>query len=540
MPPPSPPAQALELPGAPSIRRPRSRSAAADAPATRRVTPRQIDIGTKRSPLPGLLPVVGDVIGAAIALTAIAVFGGGLQPATTLLAPALFVCLNCAAGHYRLSGAEPLVSRRIVLDLLLTSALFAWSGLLLSGSADGGANLGPAAQAALWLGVFAVGLESRVAADVLRRRLGPVRWLVVGDPRAAWRLRRSLGDDSPVDVVAASALPVNGFAAPDGRSEALEALQRYDVDRVVLAPGGSDPQEALGLIRTFKSVGVDVSVLSPLVDVFEEVPGESNLACGISVIDVGPLTVNGDGNGHAKVAGGHRTAARKGRPRVSVVLMTLNEAANLPWVFDHMPVGLHEVILVDGGSTDGTVEVAKDLWPGIRVLQQTGHGKGDAMRTGFAAVTGDIVVTLDADGSADPGEIPLFVEALVAGADFAKGSRFASGGGSEDITRLRQLGNWALNTTANLLYGTRYSDLCYGYNAFWTHCLPYIALDVPGFEVETLMNLRVANAGLKVTEVPSFEAKRLHGQTHLSTFRDGFRVLRTILGERNWNVPTHR
>jgi glycosyltransferase involved in cell wall biosynthesis len=172
------------------------------------------------------------------------------------------------------------------------------------------------------------------------------------------------------------------------------------------------------------------------------------------------------------------------------------------------------------------------------VLRQSGHGKGDALRTGFAAVTGDIIVTLDADGSADPAEIPAFVEELRAGTDFAKGSRFATGGGSDDITRLRQLGNWALNTTANLLHGTRYSDLCYGYNAFWTHCLPYIALDVPGFEVETLMNLRVAKAGLKVNEVPSFEAKRLHGQSNLNTFRDGFRVLRTILEEHEWHATS--
>jgi glycosyl transferase family 2 len=218
-------------------------------------------------------------------------------------------------------------------------------------------------------------------------------------------------------------------------------------------------------------------------------------------------------------------------PRVSVVIPALNEADNLRHVLPRLPNGLHEVILVDGHSTDGTTRVARELLPSIRIVTQSGRGKGDAFQAGFGAVTGDIIVMLDADGSADPDEIPRFVDCLVGGADFAKGSRYIQGGGSADITRLRQLGNWALSRTANLLYGTHYTDLCYGYNAFWVQCLPYIALDVPGFEVETLVNVRVAKAGLQVAEVPSFEAERIHGQSHLNTFRDGFRVLRTMITE---------
>ena len=122
---------------------------------------------------------------------------------------------------------------------------------------------------------------------------------------------------------------------------------------------------------------------------------------------------------------------------------------------------------------------------------------------------------LDADGSADPAEIPRFVEALEAGADFAKGSRFLEGGGSADITALRKLGNACLSGTANLLHGTHFTDLCYGYNAFWARCLPFISLDVPGFEVETLINLRIAGAGMKITEVPSYEEDRISGQSNL-------------------------
>ena len=153
---------------------------------------------------------------------------------------------------------------------------------------------------------------------------------------------------------------------------------------------------------------------------------------------------------------------------------------------------------------------------------------------------------IDADGSADPAEIPRFVAALLDGADFAKGTRFAEGGGSGDITRLRSLGNYALTAFFNACYGRNYSDLCYGFNVFWRRHLPVLGLDATspadpegdgrlwgdGFEVETLIHVRVAKAGLVVAEVPSFEHARLHGVSNLNAFRDGRRVLQTILAER--------
>ncbi|MGD1012536.1 MAG: glycosyltransferase family 2 protein [Acidimicrobiales bacterium] len=237
---------------------------------------------------------------------------------------------------------------------------------------------------------------------------------------------------------------------------------------------------------------------------------------------------------------------------MSVVIPTLNEALNIVHVLPQLPAGVDQVVLVDGGSTDGTVQAALRVRPDITVVHQTRRGKGNALACGFAAATGDIIVMMDADGSTQPAEVSLFVERLVgSGADFAKGSRFIPGGGSEDITALRRAGNKVLNLVVNTLYHTHYTDLCYGYIAFWRRCLPSFDLDPgdmemsssaassqpvemlwgDGFEIETLLNIRAAGASFDIVEVPSLECDRMSGRSNLNAFSDGFRVLRTILVE---------
>lgn len=228
----------------------------------------------------------------------------------------------------------------------------------------------------------------------------------------------------------------------------------------------------------------------------------------------------------------HRRSPRGQYPSVSVVIPTLNEAQNLPHVFPRIPRWVDEVIVVDGGSSDRTVEVAKELRPDVIVIEDLTPGKGAALRRGFDIAASDVIVMLDADGSMDPAEIDRFVSVLVGGAQFAKGSRFLHGGGTDDMEWYRRVGNSALTRMVRLGFGGRYSDLCYGYNAFWRSSLESLALDADGFEIETLMNIRALRAGLVVTEVPSFESKRIHGTSHLNTISDGWRVLRTICAER--------
>ncbi len=226
---------------------------------------------------------------------------------------------------------------------------------------------------------------------------------------------------------------------------------------------------------------------------------------------------------------------------MSVVIPALNEAKNLPHVLPNLPTCVTEAILVDGHSDDGTAEVARRIRQDIKIVHQAGRGKGDALRCGFEASSGDIIVMMDADGSTNPYEIMGFVDALLSGADYAKGSRFIMPGGSDDLTLLRRLGNHVLRRLVNHLYAVQFTDLCYGYNAFWRHGLSSLEADRDGFEIETLLSLRAVKKGLKIVEVPSYEYSRIHGESHLRVVRDGWRVLMTILGERQGSsLPVKR
>jgi hypothetical protein len=469
-----------------------------------------------------LLPGI-DFISSSLALAAVAILSGAAVVPALPVAPLVLVVVYSFLGVY---GASPSKGGLSSADgvgwpviRIVVAALFAWVASLMV-SIDAGEQL------ALWAGFIAIDTASRALISPYLQRLSrPERWVLVGDEATSERLRAYAPLADFATVVGTVPPAEDEDAGSNGRVAALEVVERYHADRIVISSQHADDEGLLELVRAFKSIGVPVSLLPRPLDLLEAQAVTPNRVGGVPLIEVEALA----SHDAVPYTGPDRRSTRS--TKVSVVVPAMNEGKNIGQVLERLPEGLHEVILVDGNSKDDTIEAARRAYPEIRVTSQSGRGKGDAFRTGFAAVTGNLVVMLDADGSADPAEIPRFVAALEAGADFAKGSRYLDGGGSADITWTRKLGNTCLSGTANLLHGTHFTDLCYGYNAFWARCLPFIALDVPGFEVETLINLRIAGAGMKITEVPSYEEERISGDSNLKTFRDGFRVLGTILSE---------
>jgi len=222
------------------------------------------------------------------------------------------------------------------------------------------------------------------------------------------------------------------------------------------------------------------------------------------------------------------------RNNTTVIVPTFNEGRSISGIISELKRnGDNHVVVIDGNSVDGTAEVAREL--GATVVMQRGRGKGAALRQAFAhdSVKGEIAVIIDGDGSMDPREIPLFIEAIEAGADVVKGSRFLSWGCSEDMNFVRRFGNLLFLSLVNWLWSTNYTDLCYGFGAFRRGALKKLCshLNSTNFEIETEICIKAKKLGLKVVEVPSIEFRRRHGKSNLDIVRDGWRILKTILQE---------
>jgi CheY-like chemotaxis protein len=236
-----------------------------------------------------------------------------------------------------------------------------------------------------------------------------------------------------------------------------------------------------------------------------------------------------------KILPGWQTGPKRAmqRPRVSLVIPAMNEEKNLPLLLPYLPHDwIDEVILVDTLSDDDTVSVARQLLPSIKVINQPRLGKGAALRAGYDAAQGDIIVAIDADGSHDPREIPRFIRALLEGADFARGTRFAPGGGTTDMPRYRKFGNNIFLRLVNILYDAHFTDITYGFHSFWRYCLDAINYhDIDGFDFEPGIYIRTLKKRLRIVDVPSFEGERFLGLPKLQTIPDGWRILKRIFLE---------
>lgn len=230
---------------------------------------------------------------------------------------------------------------------------------------------------------------------------------------------------------------------------------------------------------------------------------------------------------------------RKGNSDVTVIIPTLNEERSIVEIIHGLDqMGYHNILIVDGNSRDRTVKIAEEL--GANVIIQKGRGKGAALRQAFNHDgLGDVIIMMDADGSMSPKEIPRFIEALDSGADLAKGSRFLPFAYSADMNLTRRIGNLFFFSLVNWLCSANYTDLCYGFAAFRKDAIKklYPHLKSTNFEIETEIFIKAQKLGLNVVEVPSIEFRRKHGKSNLSIFRDGIRILKTIIVELVNDLP---
>jgi glycosyltransferase involved in cell wall biosynthesis len=218
------------------------------------------------------------------------------------------------------------------------------------------------------------------------------------------------------------------------------------------------------------------------------------------------------------------------KKKISLIVPTMNESKNIPYIFTKIPPIIDEIIVVDS-SQDNTIEIIRSLIPHAKIFSTKPYGKGNALKIGFQNASGDILVMIDADGSMNPNEIPAFVKPLFNGYDAVQGSRIL--GGSEDLTLFRRIGNFVFVSLVNRLFNCKFTDICYGYRSYKKEVIEKFKLDSDGFEVEAELTIKTRKNGFRILEIPSFEGKRIHGTSNLRTFKDGFLILLRIFKE--WN-----
>jgi glycosyltransferase involved in cell wall biosynthesis len=194
------------------------------------------------------------------------------------------------------------------------------------------------------------------------------------------------------------------------------------------------------------------------------------------------------------------------------------------------PEWVDEIICVDGHSTDGTPQWLEAQ--GYRVIHQQSEGLIGAYWECLDVAQGDVIVAFSPDGNSKVEAIPQLIEKIKEGYDIVVASRYAPGARSEDDDWITGFGNWMFTRLANLLYGSRYTDLLVMYRAF-RRSLPY-ELELsrsrhPMMEIELM--LRAAKNGLRVADIPADEPARIGGVRKMRIFYNGWFVLWTILKE---------
>lgn len=220
----------------------------------------------------------------------------------------------------------------------------------------------------------------------------------------------------------------------------------------------------------------------------------------------------------------------KKNSKVSLIILTYNEREGFEKIVPRIKKSwIDEIIVVDYNSKDGTVEIAKKM--GLKVIQQTTRGRGNAFRIGMENAKGDILIYFSPDGNEVPEDIPKLIDKINQGYDMVIASRFSKLSKSEDATFTRRLGNNIFTFMINTLFRTKLTDALNGFRAIKKEAMKKINTDAKNFEIEIQMSIRCAKKGYKITEIPTLEPKRVGGVAKLNTIVDGWRCAVYVLKE---------
>lgn len=217
------------------------------------------------------------------------------------------------------------------------------------------------------------------------------------------------------------------------------------------------------------------------------------------------------------------------KKKVSIVAVCLNEAKSILRILDNIQKDLvDEILVIDGHSTDGTLELVKNA--GYNIILQEGKGRGNAFKTGFKNVSGDLVVMLSTDGNERPGDIKKLIDKANKGYDMVIATRFGLGK-SEDVTIIRNMGNYFFTKLCNIVSGLNVTDSMNGFRILTKEAIEKMNLQSNKFDIEAEITVKAGKLKLKVTEIPTIEDERYHSDSRLHTFKDGGIILKRIIKE---------